>query len=36
MLRVLDERDTGAVVGYVLRTARELARGLQIFIRDNG
>ena len=34
MLRVLDERDTGAVVGYVLRTVREL--GLQIFIRDNG
>ena len=34
MLRVLGERDTGAVVGYALWTAREL--GLQIFIRDNG
>ena len=34
MLRVLGERDTGAVVGCVLRTAREL--GLQIFIRDSG
>ena len=34
MLRVLGERDTGAVVGNVLRTAREL--GLERFIRDNG
>ena len=34
MLRVLGERDSGAVVGYVIRTAEEL--GLQIFIRDNG
>ena len=34
MFRVLGERDTGAVVGYVLRTAEELE--LQIFIRDNG
>ena len=34
MLRVLGERDTGAVVGYVLRTAREI--GMQIFNRDNG
>ena len=34
MLRVLGERDTGAVVGYAIRTTEEL--GLQIFFRDNG
>ena len=34
MLRVSGKRDTGAVVGYVIRVAEEL--GLQIFIRDNG
>ena len=34
MLTVKGERETGAVVGYVIRVAEEL--GLQIFIRDNG
>ena len=32
MLRVSGERDTGVVVGYVIRVAEEL--GLQIFFRN--